>query len=62
MGATDALLELLAPLLAGNGSKPGAAGDGSTAAAERGAPGSERGEGHERERAQPPDQRQPVKE
>ena len=34
--ATDELLELLAPLLAGNGSESGAVGDGSSAEAEAG--------------------------
>ena len=34
VGATDELLELLAPLLAANGSEPGAAGEGSMAEAE----------------------------
>ncbi len=46
--ATDELLELLAPLLAGNGSEPAAAGDGSNAEAEPGGSGSKGGEAHER--------------
>jgi len=62
VSATDELLELLAPLLAGNGSEPGAAGDGSSGGDERAAPGSERGEAPERDRPQPPDQPQPAKE
>jgi hypothetical protein len=52
VGATDELLELLAPLLATNGSGPGAAGEDSSAGAERGASASERSESHERDRAQ----------
>lgn len=60
VGSVDELLELLAPLLAGNGSEPGATSDNSTDAAGRGAPGSGR-EARERERAQPPDP-QPAKE
>ena len=50
----DELLELLAPLLTGNGSEVGAAGDDSTAAADR-------GETAERDRVLAPDQRQPAK-
>jgi hypothetical protein len=57
----DELLELLAPLLAGNGGEPGAAGDGSRVGEER-ASGAERSEAHERDRVLPPDQRQPAKE
>jgi hypothetical protein len=56
------LLELLAPLLAANGSEVDAVGDGSTAPAERGASRSERGEADERGRVLPPDQQQPAKE
>ena len=47
--ATDELLELLAPLLAGNGSESAAAGDGSSAEAEPGGSGSKGGEAHERD-------------
>ena len=46
--ATDELLELLAPLLAGNGSESAAAGDGSNAEAEPGGSGPKGGEAHER--------------
>src|SRR5450755_3066059 len=46
--ATDELLELLAPLLAVNGSGHGAAGDDSRAGAERDASASEHGESDER--------------
>ena len=59
--ATDQLLELLAPLLAGNGSEAGVTGD-SSEGADRGAPGSEGGEASERDPAQPPDLREPAKE
>ena len=61
VGATDELLELLAPLLAGNGGEPEAAGDDSNPAAERAAGGSQLGQARERDRAQPPDP-QPAKE
>jgi hypothetical protein len=61
VGSVDELLELLAPLLAGNGSEPGAPEEDSSAGAERSAPGSERGEARERDRVQPPDP-QPAKE
>ena len=47
--ATDELLELLAPLLAANGSESAAAGDGSNAEAEPGGSGSKGGEAHERD-------------
>ena len=47
--ATDELLELLAPLLAANGSESEAAGDGSDAEAEPGGSGSKGGEAHERD-------------
>ena len=47
--ATDELLELLAPLLVGNGSESAAAGDGSSAEAEPGGSGSKGGEAHERD-------------
>ena len=47
--ATDELLELLAPLLAGNGSESAAAGDGRNAEAEPGGSGSKGGEAHERD-------------
>ena len=57
----DELLELLAPLLAGNGSEPGAAGDGNSAGGERGAAGSRHAEAHERDRLPSDDQRQPAK-
>ena len=60
VGATDELLELLAPLLAGDGGEPEAAG-GDNPAAGRAAGGSERGGARERGRAQPPDP-QPAKE
>jgi hypothetical protein len=56
----DELLELLAPLLASNGSEPGAAGEGSSVGEER-ASGAERSEAHERDRVLP-DQRQAAKE
>jgi len=52
VGATDELLELLVPLLAANGSGPGAVGEESRAGAERSASASERGEAYERNRAQ----------
>jgi len=59
VGAIDELLELLAPLLAGNGGDPGAdSGDGS---AQRSTPSSGSGEAA-RDRALPPDQRRPAKE
>ena len=51
MAATDELLELLAPLLATNGSEPEAAGEDSSAGAERGASPSQRSGSHERDRA-----------
>ena len=62
VGAVDELLELLAPLLSGNGSEPAADGDGSSVEAAPGGSGSDGGEPHERDRALPPEQRQPVKE
>ena len=46
--ATDELLELLTPLLAGNGSESAAAGDGSNAEAEPDGSGPKGGEAHER--------------
>ena len=52
VGATDELLELLAPLLAVNGSGHGAAGDDSRAGAERDASASGHGEAYEHDRAQ----------
>jgi len=52
VAAVGELLELLAPLLPANGSEPGAAGDGSSAEAQRGASASERGEADERDPAQ----------
>jgi hypothetical protein len=61
VGSVDELLELLAPLLAGNGGEAGAPVDDSSPGAERGAGGSERGEARERDRAQPSDP-QPAKE
>ena len=51
VGAVGELLELLAPLLAANGSEPGAAGDDGRAGAERGASASEGGEADARDRA-----------
>jgi hypothetical protein len=50
--AIGELLELLAPLLATNGSEPGAASDDTTAEAERGASASERGDVGERDPTQ----------
>jgi hypothetical protein len=52
VSTVDQLLELLAPLRAGNGSEPAAAGDGSEAEAEPGGSGSKAGEAHERDRAE----------
>jgi hypothetical protein len=56
------LLELLAPLLAANGSEVEPSGDESTATAEPGASRSQRGDTDERGPAVAPDQRQPAKE
>ena len=50
--AIDELLELLAPLLAGNGSESAAASDGSNAQAEPGGPGSNGGEPRGRDDAE----------
>jgi hypothetical protein len=44
--ATDELLGLLAPLLAGNGSEPGTGGENGTPGAEQGASTSEPGQAH----------------
>ena len=52
MEATDELLELLAPLLAADGSEPETAGENGTPGAERGASTSEPGQAHARDRAQ----------
>ena len=60
VGSVDELLELLAPLLAGNGGEPEAAGD-DNPAAKRAAGGSDRGQARERDRVHPPDP-QPAKE
>ena len=50
--ATDELLELLAPLLAGNGNEPEAAGENRTPGVERDASASESGEAPAHDRAQ----------
>jgi hypothetical protein len=52
VGATDELLELLAPLLATDGSELGTGGENDTPAAEQGASTSEPGQAHARDRAQ----------
>ena len=49
--ATDALIELLAPLLAGDGSEPESVDENGTAGAERAAPTAEAGAAHTRDRA-----------
>src|SRR5512142_1448922 len=50
--ATDELLELLAPLLAGNGNEPETSGEDGTPGAEQGASTSEPGQAHARALAQ----------
>jgi hypothetical protein len=52
VAATDELLELLAPLLAADGSEPEPGGENGTAGAEQGASTSEPGQAHARARAQ----------
>jgi hypothetical protein len=50
--ATDGLIELLAPLLAADGSEPETGGENGTPEAEQGASTSEPGQAHARDRAQ----------